>query len=269
MSIAALIFDVDGTLADTEELHRQAFNAAFRAHGLDWNWGRPYYGALLHTTGGKERICRHIDALQETAARKEELRRLVPELHRSKTRLYVDIVARQAKLRTGVERLLRAAREAGLRLALASTTTPANVEVLLGATLGGDWPQWFEAMVLGDQVPNKKPAPDVYLKVLSLLGLPASRCVAFEDSAHGLAAARAAGLYTVVTPTFWTLNQDFSAAQLFLPSFGDPEHHLPEQGRRGLRVPYLDLQDLQRLHGEWQSGMGRPGTAIVVPIPVA
>jgi len=251
MSLEGLIFDVDGTLADTEEIHRQAFNAAFLEHGLDWNWGRPYYGELLHTTGGKERIGRHIDPLDEPEERKASLRRMVPLVHRSKTRLFADLVAKTAKLRTGVERLIREARKKGLRLALASTTTPANVEALLAATLGEDALGWFSAMVLGDQVAKKKPAPDVYLAALTQLGLPAEQCVAFEDSAHGVSAARAAGLYTVATPTFWTVDQHFSAAQLILPSFGDPEHHLPEEGRRVLRVPYLDLAELVRLHAAW------------------
>lgn len=251
MTLDALIFDVDGTLADTEELHRQAFNAAFSEHGLDWIWGRPYYGRLLRTTGGKERIGRHIDSLGEPAQRKAALRQMIPLLHRSKTRRFVDLLAKSAKLRTGVQRLIGEARGAGLRLALASTTTPANVEMLLWSTLGGESLQWFDVMVLGDQVPNKKPAPDVYLAALAGLGIATDRCAAFEDSAHGVAAARAAGLYTVVTPTFWTTDQDFSAAQLVLPSFGDPEHHLPDEGRRTLRVPYLDLDELNRLHADW------------------
>lgn len=251
MTLRALIFDVDGTLADTEEIHRQAFNAAFREHGLDWNWGRPYYGELLHTTGGKERIRRHIDSLDEPAERKAFLREKVPLVHRSKTLLFAELVARTAKLRTGVERLIREAREKGLRLALASTTTPANVEALLASTLGGDSLGWFSVMVLGDQVPKKKPAPDVYRAALARLGRSAEQCVAFEDSAHGVSAARAAGLYTVATPTFWTVDQDYSAAQLVLPSFGDPEHHLPEEGCRTLRVPYLDLAELDRLHATW------------------
>lgn len=251
MKLQALIFDVDGTLADTEELHRRAFNAAFAEHGLDWNWGRPYYGELLHTTGGKERIGRHIGSLDESAQRAAVLRKEIPLLHKTKTRCFVELLAKSAKLRTGVQRLIGEARGAGLRLALASTTTPANVEALLGSTLGGEWPRWFDVTVLGDQVPNKKPAPDVYLAVLAGLDIAANRCAAFEDSAHGVAAARAAGLYTVVTPTFWTTDQDFSAAQLVLPSLGDPEHHLPDEGRRMLRVPYLDLDELNRLHADW------------------
>lgn len=257
MRLEGLIFDVDGTLADTEEIHRQAFNAAFVEHALDWNWGRPYYGELLDTTGGKERIRRHIDSLDLPEKGKAALFDIVPKVHRSKTRFFAALVARTARLRTGVERLVREAREKGLRLALASTTTPANVEALLGATLGPDSLGWFNVMVLGDQVPNKKPAPDAYLMALIHLGLPAERCIAFEDSAHGVRAARAAGLFTVVTPTFWTAEQDFSAAQLVLPSMGEPDHHLPDQGRRALRVPYLDLDELGRLHAVWAQQSAR------------
>lgn len=257
MTLQALIFDVDGTLADTEEIHRQAFNAAFVEAGLDWIWGRVKYGALLRTTGGKERMLRYIDSLDEPAPRKDALKQAVPLVHRVKTRLFAELIG-SVRLRSGVERLLREARHAGMRLALASTTTPANAAALLGATLGPQALGWFEVTVLGDEVPRKKPAADVYLAALERLGLPAERCVAFEDSAHGVSAARAAGLYTVVTPTFWTMDQDFSAAQLVLPSLGDPEHHLPDEGRRTLRVPYLDLTELERLHAAWSAQRASP-----------
>ncbi|PKO38564.1 MAG: haloacid dehalogenase [Betaproteobacteria bacterium HGW-Betaproteobacteria-4] len=167
----ALIFDVDGTLADTErDGHRPAFNHAFADLGLDWHWDERLYGQLLAITGGKERI-RHYAA------------RHAPH-----------------------------ARQRGLRLAIATTTTPENVTALLHATLGPDAPGWFEIIGAGDIVPNKKPAPDIYRWVLDRLALPAENCLAIEDSANGLRAARAAGLRCLVTPNDYTAGDDFSGA---------------------------------------------------------
>lgn len=249
MSINALIFDVDGTLADTEELHRQAFNAAFADAGLRWDWSRARYRELLHVTGGKERIAHFIGSLGlDETDRRAALAR-VPALHAAKTRHYAALIdAGAVQLRPGIARLLAEAREAGLHLAIASTTSPANVETLLVATLGPQGPGLFDLIACGDLVAKKKPAPDVFELVLRTLGLDAEEAVAFEDSAHGLRAARGAGLWTVVTPSWWTEGEDYSQAQLLLPHLGDPGDPLP--GEPGARLPdaaWLTLQGLEQL----------------------
>lgn len=214
MSLAALLFDVDGTLADTEEAHRRAFNAAFAEHGLVWEWSESEYARLLKVAGGAERIAHFIDRLGVPAGRNAELKGRVPAIHQSKTRRYGELIAGgAAPLRAGVERLLVDARAAGLKLAIATTTTPANVEVLLASALGSRSLEWFDVLACGDSVAHKKPAPDIYLLALGRLGLAPWCCAAFEDSANGLAAARAAGLYTVVTPTRWTAGEDLTAAE--------------------------------------------------------
>ena len=221
MSLRALIFDVDGTLADSEEAHRQAFNAAFVEHALRWDWSRHEYAQLLKVAGGKERIAHYIDLLEAAPAKKFRLRQLVPALHRVKTALYAQRVAAGAvPLRPGVERLLRQAQAAGLKLAIASTTTAGNVGALLARAFGSV-PVIFDVIATGDHAKRKKPAPDIYLLALARLGLAPEQCIAFEDSANGLAAAKAAGLYTVVTPTHWTAAEDFGAADLRLHSLSD------------------------------------------------
>jgi HAD superfamily hydrolase (TIGR01509 family) len=249
MSIRALIFDVDGTLADTEELHRQAFNAAFADAGLRWDWSRARYRELLRVTGGKERIAHYIDRLGLEPLDRRAALAHIPTLHAAKTRHYAALVeGGRVPLRPGVARLLREAREAGLHLAIASTTSPANVEALLLATLGAEGPGLFDLIASGDLVAQKKPAPDVFELALRTLGLDADEAVAFEDSAHGLRAARAAGLWTVVTPTLWSEDDDFSDAQLLLPHLGDPG--LPLPGEPGGRLPdaaWLTLQGLEQL----------------------
>ena len=214
LPLHALIFDVDGTLADTErDGHRPAFNHAFADLGLDWHWDERLYGELLAITGGKERI-RHYAAGQAPAlAARPEFDVLVRDLHAAKTRHYLRLVdSGSLPLRPGVAALIQHARQRGLRLAIATTTTPENVTALLHATLGPDAPGWFEVIGAGDIVANKKPAPDIYCWVLDRLALPADNCLAIEDSANGLDAARTAGLRCLVTPNDYTAGDDFSSA---------------------------------------------------------
>ena len=123
MSLEALIFDVDGTLADTEEAHRQAFNQAFCAFGLDWDWTPERYRDLLRVTGGKERIASHLESLLVESPERGRLQQLIPEIHAAKTRYYkLRVGLGRVRPRAGVSRLLSEARTAGVRLAIASTT---------------------------------------------------------------------------------------------------------------------------------------------------
>lgn len=249
MSIEALIFDVDGTLADTEEVHRIAFNTAFDRLGVGWSWSRAEYRRLLEVTGGKERIAAYIGSLPLGAAERQRLLAAVPALHAEKTRFYGELVDEGAlTLRDGVERLLHEAAEQGCRLAIASTTTAANINALLGATLGPRGLDLFAVIACGDQVRAKKPAPDIYRLVLDTLGLPPEQALAIEDSAHGLRAATAAGLWTLVTPTFWTEDGDFSRAGLVLPGLGSPRSPLPGEPGGVLRdQAWLGLDELIRI----------------------
>ena len=249
MSIKALIFDVDGTIADTEETHRQAFNAAFLEHGLAWEWSRREYAELLRTSGGKERIAAYIRSLGLEPQEKERLLGMVQLIHDSKTRNYGELIADgRAPLRPGVARLIGEARAAGVRLAIASTTTSANISALIGAQFGADAWNWFEALACGDMVSSKKPAPDIYTRALGMLRLSANDCVAFEDSVNGLKSAKAAGLYTVVTPTFWSEGHDFSGADLVLSSLGDAVAPLADADARLAGGTVLSLARLRELH---------------------
>ena len=247
--VEALIFDVDGTLADTEEAHRQAFNDAFRAHGLDFTWSRELYRELLQVTGGKERLAAFFYRARLTARERLLLSDLIPRLHATKTAFYLDRVKLgSVPLRAGVRRLLTEARAAGVRLAIASTTSPDNVSALLEGVLGSGALNEFGVIATGDAVSRKKPAPDIYLLALSRLGLPARRAVAFEDSGIGVTAAKAAGLLTVATPSDWTRDQDFAAADLVLPSLADPAAPLGAGDAWRIGAPYLGLEQLAILH---------------------
>lgn len=213
-TLRALIFDVDGTLAETErDGHRPAFNQAFVDGGLSWHWDERLYGELLAVTGGKERLRHYAERHAPEIAGRADFASLLQEVHRAKTAHYVRRVATgHLPLRPGVARLIDEARRAGLRLAIATTTSPENVHALLGASLAPDAPDWFEVIGAGDVVPNKKPAPDIYLWVLQRLGLPAAHCLAIEDSENGLQSALGAGLRCLVTPGEYTVYQDFSGA---------------------------------------------------------
>ncbi len=247
MKLKALIFDVDGTLADTEEAHRCAFNEAFQRHGLDWNWSKPRYAHLLLVAGGRERLRAHIDSLPLAAGERGALIERIVDIHRTKTDIYASmIVERQVTLRDGVERLINEAAAANVQLAIASTTTLANIETLLRTTLGRYSTQRFAVIGAADQVRHKKPAPEIYRFVLRELGRSAEECVAIEDSANGLHAAKGAGLYTVVTPSYWTRAEDFSAADLVLPSLGSPDKPLPARAAERVGRALLGIREIDR-----------------------
>jgi HAD superfamily hydrolase (TIGR01509 family) len=247
----ALIFDVDGTLADTErDGHRPAFNAAFAEAGLDWVWDVKRYGELLKVTGGKERIATYIEEEGIELDRSTDPIDFIAALHRAKTRHYIALLEGGAiPLRPGVLRLLREARDAGVRLAIATTTTPENVGVLLDNAGEPGLRGWFEVIAAGDVVPLKKPAPDIFLLALSELGLDASECVAVEDSDNGVRSALGAGLRALlVTVNAYTATQDMRDATLVVDHLGEPDE--PARALSGDLAgrSMVDLQVLDRMH---------------------
>jgi HAD superfamily hydrolase (TIGR01509 family) len=219
--LQALIFDVDGTLADTEAAHRAAFNLAFEQEGLDWVWDEALYTRLLDVSGGKERL-QHYWTQRHPEVRDVDgagVRDTIARLHELKTAAYEAMVNDGAvSLRPGVLHLIDAASQAGLHLAIATTTSPVNIAALLRGAIGPDWRQFFGIVEDASTAAIKKPHPQVYLQTLQRLQLPAAACLAFEDSANGLRAARGAGLATVITPTSFTADHDFHDALKVLPN---------------------------------------------------
>ena len=254
--LKALIFDVDGTLADTETAHRAAFNAAFEEVGPNWYWSESLYAGLLDVAGGKERLRYYWNMVDPDEAGGAMVEKMIDAAHAAKTRHYEAMVGKgQLPLRPGVLRLMREAQAQQMPMAIATTTTPANIDALLRAPLGSNWRSLFAAVCDASSAGAKKPKPDVYLAALAHLGLPAGACLAFEDSANGLRAARAAGIATLITPTAYTAGHRFHDALLVLPHLGDPQQPLA-QPIPGVDQRWVDLAALRRWHA---GNFGNPG----------
>lgn len=244
--LRGLIFDVDGTLAETEELHRISFNAAFAEAGYGWQWDQALYRKLLDITGGKERIRYYIDGWN---AEPKLDAFSIQALHERKTAIYTACMAEgQLTPRPGIFRLIQEARAAGILCAIATTTSRPNIDALLRHSFGQDALSWFAAVAAGDEVERKKPAPDVYILALNRLGLRAEECLAIEDSRNGLEAALAAGLPCLITVSSYTEGQDFSEALKVVTHLGDAD------------TPSLDIEggmiDLTTLN-EWCETVAR------------
>ena len=254
--LQSVIFDVDGTLAETElKGHRVAFNQAFTEFGLDWNWASELYGELLAVTGGKERIRLYVETHAREMLARPDLDLWIARLHQRKTEIYTGLaLAGVIALRPGIARLISELRTAGIRLAIATTTTRACLDSLIEASFGCATSVLFDVVGAGDQVADKKPAPDIYHWVLRELDLPASACLAIEDSLPGLSAALAANLPTLVTLNDFTANDDFSGALAVLSDLGEPQQ--PSRHIDGLRLAgtYVDLAQLRAWHHSATSG---------------
>jgi len=223
--LRALIWDVDGTLAETErDGHLPAFNAAFEALGVPWRWSVERYGELLCVTGGYERLLHDMASQPDAPVTLAECERLALQVHLDKNQRYARIVAEgRIPLREGVRALMEDCRAAGLPMAIATTTSRSNVEALLGAHLGAAWREWFACVLCGEDAPRKKPDPQVYVLALEGLGLQANEVLAIEDSPVGVRACVAAGVPVLVTRSVYFADAQCPGALAVGPNLGIAE----------------------------------------------
>lgn len=241
--LRAILWDVDGTLAETErDGHRVAFNLSFAALGLSWRWEEGRYGELLAVTGGRERLLADMATQADAPATAAARDALAREIHHRKNQYYAELV-RQARLplRDGVVALFEEAASAGLHQAIVTTTSRSNIDALLRVHLGSSWREHFAAVVCGEDVQRKKPDPEAYLKALAELGLRPRETVALEDSPGGLAAARAAGVPAIVTRSSYFAQDGMDGALAVGPGLHDRERWRPALHGGSGRVRLDDL----------------------------
>ena len=252
--LKAIIFDMDGTLADTEELHRQAFNLAFKECGCPLNWSRREYKQLLSISGGKERI-QH--CLRRAGMADDGLHQTTNTIHQIKSVLYRQIlVESNIKLRPGIRRLIKECRRADLKLAIATSSSAENVNTLLHNTFGTNDEELFATVVTCDLVADKKPSPAVYQYTLANLGINAENCIAIEDTGNGNLAALAAGIKTVITTHPLTIDNNFAGASLVINHLGEPGNPFWVMAGKSFGRNYIDLALLRILHSS-PSGVGQ------------
>lgn len=250
LALQAVVFDVDGTLAETERHgHRVAYNRAFDELGADWEWSESLYGDLLHVEGGPERLAHYLYEHRPDFTPDQGHDEFIGAAHERKNLHYHALLdAGRVPIRPGIRRLIGEVRNAGLRLAIASSSLRANVHALLARALDPAAENWFEVIVTGDDVACKKPDPEIYRRVLERLDLPPAACMAIEDSENGCEAAVTAGLPTIVTTSSYTGSHAFDGALLVADSLGEPD--APWRVRSGSDggADYLDVPGLRRLH---------------------
>jgi HAD superfamily hydrolase (TIGR01509 family) len=247
MTLKALIFDVDGTIAETEEAHRLAFNRAFEELQLGWQWDPTLYRELLKVTGGRERLHYYLNGWEPDPLARQAAESRIGEIHTRKTALYGDMIRSGGPaLRPGVARLVDEARRSGVALAIATTTSLVNLEVLFDAIWSKDALGWFSVVVGGDMVQHKKPAADAYRLVLDGLGFAPEDCVAIEDSRNGLVSADEAGIPTVITVSRYTTHETFGNALAVVSDLGEPHAPFAPLGGLAAEPDVLTLDLLRR-----------------------
>jgi HAD superfamily hydrolase (TIGR01509 family) len=247
--LGAILWDVDGTLAETErDGHLVAFNQAFEALHIPWRWSEERYGELLAVAGGRERLMHDMQYQDRAPADPQERRRLAERVHRLKNEIYARIVASgELPLREGVRELLMDCERAGIRMGIVTTTSRSNVEALLKTHLGQGWESAFAAVVCAEKAPSKKPDPQAYLLALEALQLRSQEAVAMEDAPAGISATQAAGVPVIVTRSYYFPATESPGALAVGPSLGRTDGWSPTADAGSKRI---DLKQISRWYAQ-------------------
>lgn len=250
--LKAILWDVDGTLAETErDGHLVAMNTAFAEFDVPWRWSEQRYGELLRVAGGYERLLFDMQSQPLAPASTTEREALARRIHVRKNQLYTQRVDSGAlPLRPGVRALFDECTASGVQMAIVTTTSQGNVAALLQSHLGSGWRARFAAVVCAEDAPAKKPDPLAYRIALERLQLDAQQTVAMEDSAMGLTAATALGIPVVITRSLYFANDEVPGALAVGSSLGSRAGWTPELAAAGRdTVTLADIQAWRRRSG--------------------
>lgn len=248
MKLKAIIFDMDGTLADTEELHRQAFNDAFTAFNINCHWSPEEYKRLLSVSGGKERIRDYLMHHELVPLAARDIAKLALSIHQKKSEIYrAKLINDHIQFRNGVQRLINEAVNKNIHLGIATSSSRKNAETLLRNAMGKEALTFFQSIVTCDTVEDKKPSPAVYQFALAELGLNPDSCIAIEDTHNGNLAALGAGITTIITTHAFTLDDDFSGASLVVDQLGEPDQPFKVLSGTSNGRTYVDIDLLEDL----------------------
>lgn len=251
MKLKGIIFDVDGTMADTEEVHRQAFNKAFKEFDLDWHWSESDYHKLLFISGGKERFKICLDNDDSLRSKIEDTDKFIADLHQCKSEHYRSmLVEGRIQLRPGISRIIEEAKEQGITLGIATSSCYANLKTLINSTLNVEPKELFSAVVCSDTVTDKKPSPLVYQRALSELNLAPEVCIAIEDTRNGNLAAQSAELKVIITTHAYTTDNDFHGASLVINQLGNPDDAFIATQGYTYNKSYVDIELLNKIVSE-------------------
>ena len=250
MKLNAVLFDVGGTIAESEEVHRVSFNEAFKEFGLNWYWDEAIYKELVFVGGGKERIKYYITRAWPEMLKQKNITKYIESVHKIKGQIYEEFLNdAQLKARPGITRLLKELKSNKIRLAIVSDTTEENLINLFKKGLGINPIEWFEILAHGECTIQKKPSPDIYLWTLEKLKLPAESCLAIEDAPRGVDSAIGAGLKVLVTPSIYTLEEKFEKSLLLLSHLGEPKEPFKVIKGDAFGHSFVDLNLLKKIHG--------------------
>lgn len=210
MPKTALMFGSIGSVVESSDIQRRAYNEALGEAGLPWVWNRDIYAELLTQSGGKERL-----SMLAAATGVDLSAEQIDKIHSRKTTIAcAELVSKHVKPRPGVTDLIKLVKERGMKLAFVTTTYKPNVDAIFEAAADVLSAHDFDYIVARSDVKNGKPAPDAYVAALARLGVEPHDAIAIEDTAVSVMAAKRAGLSVVATPGQYAAGQDFWQADL-------------------------------------------------------